>query len=313
VVLDEVQKVPELLDAVHLLIEENPERRFVLTGSSARKLRRGGVDLLAGRAIETSMHPFLAAELPNFELAAALDLGTIPLVRFAEQPQETLRSYLALYIRQEVQAEGLVRNLSAFSRFVEAISFSHGSLLNLNEVARECSVSRSTVEGYLSILEDLLLSYRLPVFSRRAKRQLIRHPKFYWFDSGVFSSARPRGPLDYPSEIHGAALEGLVFQHLQAWIAYRRRNESIWYWRTKSGTEVDFVVYGGKTFLAIEVKNADRIRSKDLRSLRSFTQDYPEARPILLYRGSDELLIDGIRCIPCEQYLLGINPSVQLP
>jgi len=169
VVIDEVQKVPALLDVVHALLEEQPQLRFLLTGSSARKLRRGSWNLLGGRLVEASLHPFMAAELgESFCLDRALRSGLVPLVWEAAEPDRTLRSYASLYLREEVQAEALVRDVGAFARFLEAISFSHGSLLNLAEVARECQVSRKTVEGYLRILEDLLLAFRLPVFRRRA-------------------------------------------------------------------------------------------------------------------------------------------------
>ena len=187
VVVDEVQKVPKLLDVVHQLVETSPRPRFILTGSSSRKLKRAGVDLLAGRALLRTMPPFMAAELGNaFDLDAALVQGMLPVVWDSANPAETLAAYVALYVREEVQTEGMVRSIPDFSRFLEAVSFSQASVLNTSEVARECEVSRKTVEGYLAILEDLLLSWRLPVFSKRARRRVTSHPKFYWFDCGVF-------------------------------------------------------------------------------------------------------------------------------
>lgn len=310
VVIDEVQKVPALLDVVHSLVETDRRLRFVLTGSSARKLRRGACNLLAGRLVEASMHPFMAAELGNaFSLQRALEIGLVPLVWDAMEPERTLRAYASLYLHEEVQAEALVRDVGAFARFLEAISFSHGSLLNLTEVARECQIGRKTVEGYLDILEDLLLSFRVPVFTKRAKRHLVAHPKFFYFDAGVYRSLRPAGPLDRPEEIEGMALEGLVAQHLRAWIAYRGSGAGLYYWRTKSGSEVDFVVYGPDTFWAIEVKRNASVHSKDLRALRAFREDYPEASPCLLYLGKERLAIDGIPCIPCEEFLVGLHPD----
>ncbi|MFS6826041.1 ATP-binding protein [Cyanobium sp. ATX-6F1] len=255
VVIDEVQKVPALLDVVHSLVEERPGLRFVLTGSSARKLRRGSWNLLAGRLVAASMHPFLASELgAAFSLERALRIGLVPLVLEAADPEQTLRAYTSLYLREEVQAEALVRDLGGFARFLEGISFSHGSTLNLSAVARECQVGRKTVESYLGILEDLLLAFRVPVFSRRAQRQLVAHEKFFYFDAGVFRSLRPAGPLDAPAEIEGMALEGLVAQHLRAWMAYRGSIDKLFYWRTKAGREVDFVVYGPESFAALEVE-----------------------------------------------------------
>ena len=310
VVIDEEQKVPALLDVVHDLVEANRRLRFVLTGSSARKLRRGSWNLLAGRLVEASLHPFMAAELgAAFSLQRALEIGLVPLVLGAPEPALTLRAYASLYLREEVQAEALVRDVGAFARFLEAISFSHGSLLNLAEVARECQVGRKTVEGYLGILEDLLLSFRVPVFSKRAKRNLVSHDKFFFFDAGVFRSLRPAGPLDRSEEIEGMALEGLVAQHLRAWIAYRACGAQLYYWRTKSGSEVDFVVYGPDIFSAIEVKRATKVHGKDLRALRAFREDYPEASVCLLYMGKERLTIDGISCIPCEEFLKALHPD----
>ncbi len=314
VIIDEVQRAPELLPVVHQLLEEKRGLRFVLTGSSARKLRRTGVDLLGGRASRCSMHPFMAAELgPAFDLDRALHEGLVPGVCRAVEPDRALRAYLALYVREEVKSEGLVRNLGAFSRFLEVISLSHGSVVNLANVARECQVSRSTVEGYLDVFEDLLLAYRIPVFTRRAKRILAQHPKLYWFDAGVFRSVRPAGPLDRPSELEGAALEGLVAQHLRAWIDYGENGEILSYWRTKSGSEVDFIVYGRSGLSAIEVKNSSSVHPADTRGLNAFLDDYPEATAILLYRGTRRLKLDRVHCIPCERFLLNLRPGKPLP
>lgn len=310
VVIDEVQKVPALLDVVHELIERERRLRFVLTGSSARKLRRGAWNLLAGRLAEVHLHPFMAAELgERFVLTDALRTGLVPLVRAAPEPDRTARAYASLYLREEVQAEALVRDVGAFARFLEAISFSHGSVLNLAAVARECQVGRKTVEGYLAILEDLLLCFRVPVFSRRAQRHLVAHDKFYYFDTGVFRALRPSGPLDRPEEIEGMALEGLVAQHLRAWASYREDGSALYYWRTKSGSEVDFVLYGGESFVAIEVKRARSVHSTDLRALRAFREDYPEAHVLLLYMGEQRLEIDGIACLPCEPFLRALDPA----
>jgi len=202
VVIDEVQKAPQLLDVVHSLVEERPELRFVLTGSSARKLRHGAANLLGGRLVAAHMPPFMAAELGDgFNLERALQIGLVTLVWEAADPQATLAAYAALYLQEEVQAEALVRQIGDFSRFLEVISFSQGSLLNLASLAREAEIPRKRAESYLGILEDLLLGFRLPVFQRRAQRQLVQHQKFFFFDAGVFRSLRPRGPLDAPEEV----------------------------------------------------------------------------------------------------------------
>jgi uncharacterized protein len=313
VVIDEVQKVPALLSVVHSLIEKKRNLKFILSGSSARKLKRTSVDLLGGRALKCNLHPFIAYELGNkFSLAEALTSGMLPLVFKQETRLQMLQAYISLYLHEEIQAEGLVRNVEYFARFLEAISFSHGSLLNIANIARECEVKRKTVENYISILEELLLCYQLSVFSKKAKRQLIGHKKFYLFDSGVFSALRPRGVLDRPEEVNGLALEGLVNQHLQAWSDYSVGKQQIAFWRTKSGVEVDFIVYGNLGFWAIEVKNSKKIKTQDIQALKIFLGDYPEAKAILLYRGTEKIMQDGVLCIPCEDFLLSVKPNCPL-
>ena len=303
-VLDEIQKIPEVLSVIHSLIEEKKGIQFILTGSSARKLKQSGVDLLAGRALYFKMHPFTASELGDaFSLEKALDIGLLPLVYFKDDPKEVLRSYLGLYIKEEILAEGLIRNIGNFSRFLEAASFSHGSILNTSNIARECGVERKTVEGYLSVLEDLLLSLTLPVFSKKAKRELVAHRKFYFFDAGVFSQIRPKGPLDSPQDMYGPLLEGLVAQHLRAYIDSVKKDCSLSYWRTRSGVEVDFILYGENTFKAIEVKNSAKINDADLRGLKSFQEDYPMCETIFLYRGKERLKKGEILCMPVEEFL----------
>jgi len=310
VVIDEVQKVPALLDVVHQLVEGDRLLRFVLTGSSARKLRRGAANLLAGRLTELHMHPFMAAELgAAFNIQRSLEIGLVPLIWSSVEPEQTLRAYASLYLREEVQAEALVRDVGSFARFLEAISFSHGALLNLAEVARECQVGRKTVQGYLEILEDLLLSFRLPVFTKRAQRHLVTHDKFYFFDVGVYRSIRPRGPLDSSEEIEGMALEGLVAQHLRAWASYKTVPADLYYWRTKSGSEVDFILYGQDVFVALEVKRARQVHGTDLRALKAFKEDYPEATVYLLYMGQDRLVMSGVKCLPCEAFLSNLHPD----
>lgn len=205
--------------------------------------------------------------------------------------------------------EGWARDAGSFARFLEAVSFSHGSILNATEVARECEVERRTVARYLEVLEDLLLAFQVPVFTRRAQRQTASHPKFYLFDAGVYRALRPRGPLDRDEEIEGAAFEGLVAQHLRAWIAYSKTDCKLYYWRTRKGVEADFVVYGESGFWAVEVKNTTRVRPQDLRALRAFREDYPEAEALLVYRGVERLRIDGIWCLPGEGFLRALRPD----
>jgi len=309
-VVDEIQKIPSMLDTIHDLIEENKNLCFILTGSSARKLKRAGVNLLAGRAILKKMHPFMATELgSDFSLDTALKFGMLPIILDSNNIPDTIATYISLYLKEEVQTEGLVRNIGDFAKFLSVISFSHGSILNLNNIARESGVSRKIVENYLSILEDLLLGYTLPVFTKRAQREIVSHPKFYYFDAGVYYNLRPKGPLDKPSEISGMALEGLILQHLRAWSDYSKVKSELYYWRTKAGSEVDFIVYGEQYFIAIEVKNSTNVYNSDLSSLKSFIHDYPEAKAMLLYRGKDKIIKNGVLCCPVEDFLMRLVPD----
>jgi predicted AAA+ superfamily ATPase len=183
----------------------------------------------------------------------------------------------------------LTRNVGNLARFLEAISFSHASVLNVSDVARECQIERKTAAAYVDVLEDLHLSFRLPIFTIRAQRETVSHSKIHFFDAGVYRSLRPHGPLDRPEEIDGAALEGLIAQHLRAWAAYSGTAAGLFYWRTRSGVEVDYVLYGRSGSWAVEVKNSARVRHSDLRALKVFAADYPECTSILLYearRGS---------------------------
>jgi uncharacterized protein len=313
IIIDEVQKVPDLLAVVHALIEEKQGLQFILTGSSSRKLKRGGADLLGGRALIKRLDPFMAAELgAAFTLEKALKIGMLPLAWEAEEPNELLATYTSVYIDEEVQAEALVRNIGQFSRFLHVMSFSHGQVLNINNIARESSVKRHTVDNFIGILEDLLLSAKVDVFTHRAKRELSQHPKFYLFDTGVFRSLRKMGPGDSSSDIEGPALEGLVFQHLRAWVHYTQGRHDLYFWRTKGGVEVDFIVYGEKGFWAIEVKNGHTISPEDVRGLSHFRDDYPEAKPILLYRGSSVMEHKKVLCLPIESFLKELRPNQPL-
>lgn len=312
-IIDEVQKVPELLSIVHQLIEEKRGWQFILTGSSSRKLKKTGVDLLGGRAQLKILHPFMASEIPNdFDFAERLKFGMLPLVVDSDDPQGDLKAYIALYMKEEVQVESLVRKVDQFSQFVEIISLSQASVINLSNIARDCCISAKTVENYIQILEDLLLSFKIPIFTKKAKRNLSSHPKFYYFDCGVFQSIRPKGPLDNTDAIAGHALETLVAQHLRAWIDYSTLDGKLYFWRTKSGLEVDFIIYGEIGFYAIEVKQASSIKLPDLRGLQEFYADYPESKTILLYGGKEKLLVKNVLCIPITEFLLSLKPNVKI-
>ena len=313
-IIDEIQKVPALLDVVHDLIEKHRDRRFVLTGSSARKLKRTvGVNLLGGRALEVHMHPFMAAELgERFSLDDALLHGMLPVILKYKDKAAALASYLNLYIREEVQMEGLVRSLDSFARFLEAASFSHGAMLSATEISRECGVRRTTVDGFVEILEGLLIASRLPPFLRHAKRKVVAHDKLYFFDAGVYRCLRPKGVMDRPEEIAGATLEGLVFQHLAAWRDYSGLQGGLYFWRTHQNHEVDFVVYTENDFTAIEVKHTKNPTKTDFAGLKLFAKDYPAALRILLYRGREQYFEDGVLVLPVERFLLVLRPGQTL-
>ncbi len=298
VVIDEVQKIPELLNEVHRLIESK-NRKFVLTGSSARSLRKKGVNLLAGRALTYYMHPLTARELgEDYDLQHSLKYGQLPHVYTKPKPETYLNTYIDAYIRQEVLQEGLTRRLDAFSRMLEVASFSQGGVLNYTNIAKEVGVSRKVIESYFEILEDLLLGVKLPVFTRRAKRRMTAHPKFYFVDAGIFRTLRPRGAFDTDSEIDGAALETLFFQELRALNDYKELRYSLYYWRTAAKQEVDFVLYGEKGFYAFEIKRAEKVTSKDLKSLKLFGEDYPEANLYLIHNGKWREKHGNITVIP---------------
>ncbi len=303
VVVDEVQRIPALLNEVHDLIESRG-LKFILTGSSARALRCKGVNLLAGRARTCFMHPLTAMEQGDaFDLGRSVRLGHLP-ARFSDpDPSRYLKDYVQTYLREEVMQEGLTRNIGHFARFLETASLSQGQPLNISGIARDAQVSRPTAENYFSILDDLLLAVRLPIFARRARRRLVSQQKFYLFDAGVFRAIRPVGPLDSEAEMDGPALETLVLQELRAANDYRACGYQIHYWRTRAHLEVDFVLYGPRGLLAIEVKRSRQLHRADTRSLREFRKDYPVAKCFVLYGGDRELHLDGITALPLERTL----------
>jgi len=303
VIIDEVQRVPDLLHEIHRLIE-NQKYHFILTGSSPRKLKRKGPNLLAGRALTLSMHPLSVAELGgDFRLEHSLQYGHLPSVYTQSEPKKYLEAYVKTYLEEEIRQEGLTRNLSAFTRFLEAASFSQGSLLNISAVARECSVERKVVENYFSILEDLMIAYRIPIFSKKTKRRLVTHSKFYFFDAGVYKTLRPRGPLDAPQEADGVALETLFLQELTALNSALALGYKIFYWRTSNGREVDFILYGPKGLLAFEITKTARVNSAMLGGLKSFLTDYPMAKAYFVYGGTRRMYEGPIHIVPVKEML----------
>lgn len=303
IIIDEVQRIPELLNEVHRLIE-NFKHKFVLTGSSARKLRKGGHNLLGGRALTYFMHPLTAIETgKDFNLNSSLKFGQLPSVYREEDPRKYLESYVQTYLREEIFQEGLTRNLSAFARFLETASFSQGSVLNTSNVAREAAIERKVVENYFSILEDLLIGRKIPVFAKKAKRRLVAHPKFYFFDTGLYRALRPMGPLDTPEATEGVALETLFHQNLLAINDNLDLKYEIFYYRTTTGVEVDFVAYGKGGIRAFEIKRTGKASPNLLKGLKYFQREYLQAKCFFLYEGKRKMREDNIEIIPIEDAL----------
>ena len=306
IIIDEIQRIPELLNEVHRLIERK-KYKFIMTGSSVRKLRRSGQNLLGGRALTYFMYPLTALELgADFNVKECMRFGSLPSIFSEENRENYLSSYVQTYLQQEVIQEGISRNLGAFARFLETASFSQGSILNISEVSRDAAVNRKVVEDYFVALEDLLLGVRLPVFSKRAKRRLIAHNKFYFFDVGVYRAIRPMGPLDQPEEIGGIALESLFFQNLRAINDYLQRKYKLFYYRTESGIEVDFIAYGKNGLHAFEIKSKRNISSSDLYNLNIFKKDYPLAKCYMIYGGTFRQHIGEIEIIPFGEALFSL-------
>lgn len=309
-IVDEIQRAPGLIPVIHSLIESKRNVQFILTGSSTRKLRRSLGDLLGGRALLRYMTPYLASELKDlFNLRQALEYGLIPMIWESREPYDKMSAYISAYLKEEVQQEGIVRNLGDFARFMEIASFSHGSLWASSEIAREASIKRQTVDNYLQVLEDLLLGYTIPIFTRKAKRALVSRSKFYYFDVGVYRALRPKGPLDKEAELEGPALEGLVAQHLHAWTCAQKEAHRLYFWRTQTKIEVDFIVYGPLGFWAFEVKRGNNISRKEVKSLQIFQKEYPEAKCVLLFTGDKPQKIDDILLLPVENFLKNLSPE----
>ncbi|MFP4521398.1 MAG: ATP-binding protein [Fibrobacterota bacterium] len=303
IIIDEVQRIPELLNEVHRLIEKNGYK-FILTGSSARKVRSSGQNLLGGRALTRSFHPLTCFELKeSFSLNHSLQFGNLPCAYTEKDPKSYLESYVNTYLEEEIRQEGLTRNLGGFARFLESASFSQGAVLNISAVARDCGIHRKVVEHYFLILEELLIAYRIPVFSKKAKRRLSKHPKFYFFDVGVFRTVRPMGPLDSPEKAEGVAFESLFLQELIAVNNTMNLGYRIYYWQTSNNIEVDFVLYGNKGFLAFELKRTAKVNNRHLSGLKSFMRDYPMAKPFCIYGGTRRLYDGKIEILPVEYAL----------
>ncbi|MDP8238916.1 MAG: AAA family ATPase [Candidatus Hatepunaea meridiana] len=301
IILDEVQKIPQILDEVHWLIE-NKGLSFILCGSSARKLKRGKANLLGGRAWRYEMFPFVTAELKDWNLLQVLNRGMIPDHYYQENYRKALIAYTHDYLKEEVFAEGLTRNIPAFSRFFDSMGYSHGELTNYSNIARDCGVDSKTVKEYYQILIDTLLGTRIEPFKRRQNRHVIsRSAKFYLFDTGVAGAITKRHIDAEKGELFGKAFEHFILMELMAHKSYKELDYEINFWRTKSGLEVDFVLGGGE--VAIEVKGSTRIEKRDLRSMKVFIEEYSPRKALIVCSEREERVCDQIRIMPFRNFL----------
>ena len=302
IVIDEIQKVPALLNEVHWLIE-NRNIRFALCGSSARKLRRGAANLLGGRALRYQLHGLTAGEMrAEFDLDRVLNRGYLPLMVKAKQPERMLDAYVSDYLKEEVAAKGLVRNLPAFAGFLNAAALSDGEMVNFSNIAAECGVSSHTAKSYFEILEDTLLGRWLPAYRKRAKRRVIGAPKFYFSDVGVVNFLARRMPLLRGSAAYGSAFENWVFHELSAYVDYKQPGSALAYWRLAGGREIDFVLDDMR--LVVEAKSSARVTSRHMRNLRSLLDDHPTAnrRVIVCLEPVARRTEDGIEVLPATEF-----------
>ena len=301
VIIDEIQKVPDLLDEVHWMIERLGIR-FVLCGSSARKVRRSHANLLGGRAPALFLHPLTCPEMPDFDLSRALNHGCLPPHYLADDDRPLRDAYVGTYIKEEIAAEAAVRNLPAFGRFLEVAALSNGEMVVYQNFARDCGVSAPTVKAYFEILEQTLLGRFVSAFIRRARRRVIGVPRFYFFDVGIVGALTRRGSVEPGSELWGRAFEHYLFMELQAHSDYRGGRYAISYWRTTSQFEVDFVLGDGA--VAVEVKSALFARDHDLRGLRAFRDEHKPRRTILVSMDAKPRRTDdGIDILPWRVFL----------
>lgn len=301
VILDEVQKVPAILDEVQWLIETQ-KLNFVLCGSSARKLKRGHANLLGGRAWRFELYPLTTNEIPGFALLQALNRGLLPAHYMQPHYRRSLRAYVEDYLKEEVFAEGLARNIGAFSRFFDAVGYSHGELVNYSNIARDSGVDSKTVKEYYQILVDTLLGSFVEPFKRRQTRQVIsKASKFYLFDVGVAGILTRREITEPRGEAFGKALEHFIQMELRAHRSYTELEYDLQFWRTKSGLEVDFVLGGGE--VAVEVKGSGRLGGRDLHALNEFVDEFKPKHALVVCNEKDERVINGVRIVPWKVFL----------
>lgn len=303
VIIDEVQMLPELLNAVHWLIE-NKGVRFLLCGSSARKLKRLGANMLGGRAVKRQLFPFVSCEIPDFDLIKACNNGMLPRHYLTNDPENRLEGYIGNYLHQEIEAEAITRKIGVFTRFLTAAAFTDGEMVNYNNIASECGVSVNTIRGYFDILQDTMIGYMLPAFTTTKKRRLIKSPKFYFFDIGLVNHLLDRHNITPGSADFGHALEHLFVQELFAYVSYRKLRKTLSYWRTTSGYEVDLVY--GNAEVAIEIKSSTEVQSRHLHGLKAFAEEHPQARLIAASLDDTHRMMNGVEIWPIEELLQAI-------
>lgn len=300
VIIDEIQKLPILLDEVHWLMV-NCGLRFILTGSSARKLRRSGVNLLGGRALVNNFYPLVSAEIEDFDIDRAVNNGMIPRHYLVGDASRRLSGYVGLYLQTEIVDEAIVRNLPSFNKFLEAAALTSGEMLVYSNIAADCGVSSVTVKSYFEILIDTLFGYMVPAYTKTVKRKLIQAPKFYLFDVGVTNFLLHRSSLRQGSPEYGHAFEHFIIQELIAYLGYQGRQKELSYWRTGNGVEIDAVL--GDAQVGVEIKSSTEVKDMHLRGLRSFGEDYPQARLIVVSFDPYRRRKDRIEIIPVREFL----------
>jgi predicted AAA+ superfamily ATPase len=300
VVIDEIQKIPELLDIVHLLIEEK-KIKFLLTGSSAIKIKRSSANLLGGRARTKFLFPLTYKELGSkFELSKVLQYGSLPSIYFSDSPFEDLRSYVSEYLIQEISGEGISRNIPAFSRFLDVAAINNGQILNYSSIGSDSGVKRGTVQNYYEILEDSLIGYRLPVWKKSKTRKSIEADKFYLFDTGIANALTERKTISLKTPEAGFLFETFILNELRAWNEYKNKDLKLSYWKSKNNFEVDFLLGDS---VAIEVKCKESINQEDLKGLNAILEEKSIKKAICVYRGSQNLTYGKILVYPYQTFI----------
>jgi uncharacterized protein len=300
VIIDEIQRIPSLLNEVHWLIV-NRNVQFILCGSSPRKILRSGGNLLGGRAIRSELYPLVSSEIPDFELLKALNNGLLPRHYLASNPGKLLSGFIGSYLRDEIISEARIRNIASFSRFLEAAAFSNGEIVNYTNIAADCGVSSPTIKEYFQILEDTMTGRLLQSYQKKPKRRVITAPKFYYFDVGIAGYLLKRGIVGYGSEAFGKAFEHLIYNEIYSYRHYSDRNFPLTYWRTASQIEVDFIL--GDHEVAVEVKSASMVNPRHLKGLKSFAEEYKVRQLIIVSTDPYPRKIDNIMVLPWKIFL----------